>query len=258
MMRTTIPSRRSRCPATCQRRCATAKRPDRASPVQLPDQFLERRRRAGPKGQLAQYRWFKQMEYQEKLAARAEREAAMLRVAQGAVRPPDLVTEEGENDEDFLNRYRRQRLRELQVEATRPTFGSLRREVSKDDYLAAIDLDPRIVVVVHLTDPSLPPCRRLEALLDGLARRRPEILFISMTLHEAGQQFDSEVMPVLAFYQAGLVVDTLFQVTAELDIHAEHDDLEYLVDATAPFQRGVPVDIPADDAGSDSLDDDVG
>lgn len=235
-----------------------------------------RRRRAGPKGKLAQcefvlccdaapdvigqairswiralhaltrrYKWFKKMQYQEKLAYKAERDAALLRVAVGAVRLPNVTApiqqdkdDEDEDDEadEFMRAYRERRLRELKLVANKPSFGLLRREVSKDEYLEAINVDPRVVVVVHLIDPRLPPCRRLEALLEVIARRRPEISFISMNVEEAGQDYDPEVMPLLALYQAGEVVDTIFCVTSQLDLDAEYDDLERMIDLTAPFE----------------------
>jgi len=183
------------------------------------------------------------MEYQEKLAEKAEREAAMLRVAVGTT--PQTVESDDDEDDDFLRAYRERRLRELKRDADKPSFGAFRREVSKEDYLSALDLDPRVVVVVHISEPRLPPCRRLEGLLDVLARRRPDILFISITVDETGQDFDPDVMPVLALYQDGHVVDTLFRVTANLDVATEHDDLECLIDSSAAFQAPPqPLDVP--------------
>lgn len=185
------------------------------------------------------------MQYHERLAYKAERDAALLRVAVGAVRPPDIAEPIQQDDEDedeeegdeFVRAYRERRLRELKLVANTPSFGLLRREVSKDEYLEALDVDPRVVVVVHLIEPRLPPCRRLEALLEVIARRRPEILFISMTVEEAGQDYDPEVMPLLALYQAGEIVDTVFCVTSQLDLDAEYDDLERIIDSTVPFEK---------------------
>lgn len=182
--------------------------------------------RAGAKGQLAQYRYFKRMEYQEKMLDKAQRQAALFRAAAGAVR----------DDDDFLASYRERRLNELKEEASKPVFGSLRRDATKDDYLAAIAV-PRVVVVVHLHEPRHPACRRLEDILAVLATRRKDISFLSMTLDEAGQTFDRDVLPVLALYKDGDIVDSLFCVTNDLDVLSEHDDLERLIDTSAAFAK---------------------
>ncbi|KAJ8608289.1 hypothetical protein CTAYLR_010381 [Chrysophaeum taylorii] len=201
-------------------------------------------RRGGPKGQIAQYNWFKRMEYQEKLAAKAEREATLLRIATGTVRDPDAplpvaeaaaADNNDDDDDEFIRAYRERRLRELKEDASKPVFGALRRDLTKDEYLAAITADPRIVVVLHIHDPRLPPCRRLEAILEVVAARRPDISFVSMTVDELGDDFDTDVMPILALYKAAEVADTLFRVTDNLDPHSEHDDLERLLDDCAVF-----------------------
>lgn len=180
--------------------------------------------RAGAKGQLAQYRYFKRMEYQEKMMDKAQRQAALVRAATGAVR------------DDFLDEYRERRINELKEEASKPVFGSLRRDATKDDYLAAIAV-PRVVVVVHLHEPRHPACRHLEDVLAVVATRRKDISFLSMTLDEAGQTFDRDVLPVLALYKDGDIVDSLFCVTDNLDVLSEHDDLELLIDTSAAFAK---------------------
>mmetsp|Transcript_12050 Transcript_12050/g.48501 ORF Transcript_12050/g.48501 Transcript_12050/m.48501 type:complete len:80 (-) Transcript_12050:656-895(-) len=57
-----------------------------------------------------------------------------------------------------------------------------------------------------------------------------------MTLDEAGESFDQDVLPVLAVYRGGDLVDTLFRVTSHLDARTEDSDLEELLDATTAFQ----------------------
>lgn len=168
------------------------------------------------------------------MAEKAEREAALIRIATGAVTLDDSEDDEFDDDE-FVKSYSEKRIQNM---AARPTFGAMRRHVDKDQYLSAIEkTDPRVIVVVHLSDPRLPPCRRVEALLGLVAQRQIGTLFVSMTVDEAGQSFDPEVMPVIALYQNGEIVDTLFEVTAHLH-EDDQEDLDALIRTSiAPFLK---------------------
>mmetsp|Transcript_18962 Transcript_18962/g.28616 ORF Transcript_18962/g.28616 Transcript_18962/m.28616 type:complete len:259 (+) Transcript_18962:103-879(+) len=213
------------------------KNPNVSSPAQLPEAMrygdAPGRQRAGIKGQLKQYRYFKRMEYLSKLAARAERDANCLRIANGAVRTEPFVSDpnirqisnsddddDEFEDDEFMTAFRARRIDELKRNASRPRFGSMRQCVSKAQYIAAIDNeDSRVITIVHLFDTSLPSSRHLEALLVQLASRRSDICFLSMTIEEAEcsqHEFDNSVLPILVLYRSGEVVDTLFRVTDSL------------------------------------------
>jgi len=199
-------------------------------------------RRGGVKGQLAQYKYFKKMQYEERLAKRRERVQVYVRTATGARRSPDDPVPEAscrrrpdadaddDEEDEFLRRYRERRVEELRRNAGKPSFGTMRHHVDKEDYVRALDVDDRVVVAVHLTEPTYPSCRRLEASLALVAPRRPDLSFVSMTLAEAEQPFEPHLLPILALYKGGDVVETLFRVTERLDPLNELADLEELID----------------------------
>ena len=203
-------------------------------------------RRGGPKGQLAQYRYFKKMQYAERMAKKVEREALYVSAATGSKRRPgdpmpqdddDDDDDDEREDDDFLKVYRTRRLEELQRTAGMPRFGHHRCQINKAAYLAAISVDPRIVVAVHLHEPTFPSSRRLEAALASLAPKRPDVSFLSITLDEAEQPFEPDLLPILVLYKDADVVDTFFRVTNDLDPLNDVADLEDIIDNSNAFCR---------------------
>jgi len=220
---------------------------------------------AGAKGILAQHKYFKKMQHAERIELADERSRRLLEVARGSARganapppPPPRLDERArealrdardaaagddsdatDEDEDaFLADYRKMRLAALQARFGMPTFGTYRTNASKEEYLEALDVDPRAVVVVHLYEPTYPPCRALNAALALLAARRRDVSFLGMRLDEAGdhcRNWDSEVLPVLAVYQAGEVKETLFMVGQDIGRTFDHADIESLLDTVPCF-----------------------
>ena len=232
------------------------------------------RKMPGNKGILAQHRYFKKMQYAERIELAEERHRKLLGIAQGVSRdpnapppPPATLTEaqrermreigeemrgqidddddgsddsDDEDDAQFLAEYRKMRVAALQAQRGMPEFGAYRVNVTKEDYLAALDTDPRSLVVVHLYEPTMPKCRTVNRCLDILAGRRREVNFIGMRLSEAGDScynWDSEVLPVLVVYRAGEVVTTFFQVGKDVGATFDHADVESLLDTCAAFHE---------------------
>ena len=124
-----------------------------------------------------------QRDHQKAEAAAREQDAAAQReayriAAYGATVPStqNTSTECEDVDEDFLE-LRRKRLEGLKKAAQQaqqapfPVFGEV-REVDPSGLLDGVDNeDPRVLVVVHLYAPRLPPCVRLNNALESLARR---------------------------------------------------------------------------------------
>lgn len=98
-------------------------------------------------------------------------------VVQGsALAPPtesqaDIGDEEEEDEEDacdeeFLGSYRRRRLEQLKASAGRPHFGQI-READRGSFVSEVDTeDPRTCVVVHLYEPYIGACGRLNRFLE--------------------------------------------------------------------------------------------
>lgn len=78
------------------------------------------------------------------------------------------------DDEGFLGSYRRRRLEQLKATAGRPQFGQI-VEAERATFVSAVDTeDPRTSVVVHLYEPYIDACRRMNRFLEvrtGAARK---------------------------------------------------------------------------------------
>ena len=78
-----------------------------------------------------------------------------------------------DDDDEFMREYRQSRLVELKKEsvqaAAAEVFGFV-KEVSAQTFLEEVDAcDKRVVVVVHVYEPSVQSCVRVNRFLDGIA-----------------------------------------------------------------------------------------
>ena len=78
--------------------------------------------------------------------------------------------EENAGDEEFLGSYRRRRLEQLKASAGRPHFGQI-RETDRTSFVSEVDTeDPRTFVVVHLYEPYIGACGRMNRFLEVICR----------------------------------------------------------------------------------------
>ena len=81
----------------------------------------------------------------------------------------DSDSDDDDDDEDdggFLGSYRRRRLEQLKATAGRPQFGQI-KEAERSTFVSAVDTeDPRTSVVVHLYEPYIGACRRMNRFLE--------------------------------------------------------------------------------------------
>ncbi|CAN0279585.1 unnamed protein product, partial [Ectocarpus fasciculatus] len=118
----------------------------------------------------------------EDLVAKEYRAAMLKRMTEGHTVPGSLAatatttatTGEGSDDDDddddddegFLGSYRRRRLEQLKATAGRPQFGQI-VEAERSTFVSAVDTeDPRTSVVVHLYEPYIDACRRMNRFLE--------------------------------------------------------------------------------------------
>jgi hypothetical protein len=131
-------------------------------------------------------------------AQRAAAAAAGVKPGAGA---PDADAEE-----DFVAKYRAERLAQLKRTHTRRTFGALTR-VTPFQFVDEVDQeDPRVVVVVHLHDDSVPACRDVSQCLGHIAAHRRSVKFLSLAAHDArhltGDSKDNDFpAPTLMIYK---------------------------------------------------------
>lgn len=93
--------------------------------------------------------------------------SAAVATATAANGSDDSEDDDGEDgDEGFLGSYRRRRLEQLKATAGRPHFGQI-IEAEPATFVSAVDTeDPRTSVVVHLYEPYIDACRRMNRFLE--------------------------------------------------------------------------------------------
>ncbi|GJJ72536.1 hypothetical protein EMPS_04894 [Entomortierella parvispora] len=226
------------------------------------NKYLERDSGAntGPKGVLADQKYHRQQQLQERMAetqsynARMESKAmttTTFREDQTAETKSkkDLekehmtpeqrkMAEELEDDEDekkILERIRGNRLKEMAFSAQtgkggllkRKTFGYL-MEMNAAQYVAAIDSEKKdVTVVIHIYSDYNADCKKLDSSLITLAGQYASTKFIRIKAREV--DFDEEVCPTVLVYRAGDLIANLVMVTYDLPADYTTSDVEELL-----------------------------
>ncbi|CAM9940217.1 unnamed protein product [Phaeothamnion confervicola] len=207
--------------------------------------------KTGPKGVLNDYRAAKAAESAQRQMDREYREAALRRIAEGcripvedplaAVAADAASAAEEEAEDEFLRRNRATRLAQLRAAADRPQFGAV-REVDRSEFVGAVDaVDARTHVVVHVYEPYVRACQRLNRHLELLCRRLPEVTlsirsfafgfafcclhpscfafsvkFLRLLSTAADADYDPVALPTLLVYRRGEVVACVTRITDDL------------------------------------------
>uniref|UniRef100_A0A7R9UGG9 Phosducin domain-containing protein n=1 Tax=Pinguiococcus pyrenoidosus TaxID=172671 RepID=A0A7R9UGG9_9STRA len=200
----------------------------------------------GVKGVLRDFEEWRDEEDAKETSDAMRRNAALQRAARGAIRAADggahanVENADIDSDDEFLERYRRQRMSQLMAAAAAPTFGEV-AEVSGDDFVETVDaVDPRAFVVVHLYEPFVHLCTKMNRVLEILARRQPSVKFLRMRADECrrttGQEFDAIALPTLLVYRGGQTVATIVRVQDEVGEGLQANDVEWLLGLEGVFQ----------------------
>ena len=198
----------------------------------------------GPKGVLADAKMSKALDKAEREAKKQQREAVLRRMVEGHKVPAGDVTaaaaarseeldeeDEEENDTDddededdeFMRSFREKRLGELRQQqhsaAAAPPpkeFGAC-VDVDAERLVDELDReDSRVLVVLHLYEPSVPTCVRLNRLLDDIAAARPRVKFLRMPGGSNGISLDRATLPILSLYRGGESTAVLAAIAHEL------------------------------------------
>ena len=198
----------------------------------------------GPKGVQADARMDKALDKAEREARQHQREAILTRMVEGhkvrdgtggilsasaaraRVDAGDVEEEndeEDDDDEEFMRSFREKRLQEMQQArlqlgaAHSPEFGSC---IDVDNASLAEELDrpehSRVVVVLHLYEPSVPTCTRLNRILDELAGSMPQVKFLRMPAADNGMAVDRVALPILSLYRGQESLGVLAAIAHEL------------------------------------------
>ena len=141
--------------------------------------------RTGPKGVLQDYKMEKQRQEHNKAVEKETLDSILHRMAYGATlengevsmsqasklekdkKPKSKYDKDydsnssSDESDDFLKEYRQKRMIQLQQASQWPCFGEI-TEVDIMDYTSIVDkTDPRVMVVIHMYEPSMRECNKL-------------------------------------------------------------------------------------------------
>ncbi|PAA52892.1 hypothetical protein BOX15_Mlig029108g2, partial [Macrostomum lignano] len=216
---------------------------------QQPQQQLEEPREwrgaatnTGPKGVVADWRRFKQLEAEARTDQEAERLALAARLSAATAcrtaaedeREAQLDAELEEAmtqiDDEFLVQYRRQRIEEMrQSLAQRKLFGRV-VHLDRGSFVQAVDAEsPDVKVLVHIYDSiEEPACAAVNAALDELAGRYLTVKFCRIQASQAlvSRRFIERGLPALVVYKAGEVTSSFVALGRELGDQCSTNQLE--------------------------------
>jgi thiol-disulfide isomerase/thioredoxin len=90
----------------------------------------------------------------------------------------ELDEMEDDLDEEFLKKYKEQRLQEMQGDKEKPKFSGV-REITKQDYVDEVTNAPKgTYVIIHLYQTYIEACGVMNQVFDELAPKYPQLKFV--------------------------------------------------------------------------------
>ncbi|KAI8969180.1 thioredoxin-like protein [Mycotypha africana] len=209
----------------------------------------------GPKGVIADHKYYKQQQLADKSKAYADYNAHMRAKAlttttylQDLQQQEELVLEhkpsplsgaknliydeddqlEGDDD-TFLKDYRQKRLLELKrlqernhaLRQQQKRFGQL-KTIAADDYADEVDNEWKSVpVIIHLFDSSLPKCKELDTILTDLSKKYRLAKFLRVSAQDL--DFDLVGSPAILAYKGGILVANLVRLVDQCSATSRFD-----------------------------------
>ncbi|XP_071961417.1 phosducin-like protein [Antedon mediterranea] len=209
-------------------------------PVFIPNDELGSRSttKTGPKGVIADWRRYKQLENEKREQQEVERKALHKKLAltcRSNLDEDKSKKEEEEAelgivlDEEFLRKYREDRLREMRTAAKHsPTFGKV-LDLEGDEYVDAIDNEnEHVTVMVHIYLDNIVACNAVNGCFQCLAKEYPKVKFCTVKADkvQVSKSFSTSALPALLVYRGGNVLGNFVRVSDELGEDFYSNDLE--------------------------------
>ncbi|KAA8584432.1 hypothetical protein FQN60_008217 [Etheostoma spectabile] len=143
------------------------------------------------------------------------------------------MLQEEEDDEDFLQHYRLQRIEEMRRQLCHgKRFAQVYELNSGEDFLEALDReDQSILVMIHIYEPDVPGCEAMRGSLMCLAQEYPLVKFCSVrsSAISTSALFKESALPALLVYKGGDLIGNFVRVTDQLGEDFFAVDLEALL-----------------------------
>ncbi|XP_068609500.1 phosducin-like protein [Brachionichthys hirsutus] len=211
----------------------------------------------GPKGVINDWRKYKQLEVEQKQEQKNEMERLIKKLSMTCRSDLDLerdeakqkelrdkikgkmtmqeynMLQEEEDDEDFLQHYRMQRIEEMRRQLCRgKRFERVFELNSGEDFLEALDQeDKSTLVMIHIYEPDVPGCEAMSGSLLCLAQEYPLAKFCSVrsSAISTSALFRDGALPALLVYRGGDLIGNFVRLTDQLGEDFFAVDLEALL-----------------------------
>ncbi|XP_041826628.1 phosducin-like protein [Melanotaenia boesemani] len=211
----------------------------------------------GPKGVINDWRKYKQLEVEQKQEQKKEMERLIKKLSMTCRSDLDLekdkekqkelqdkitskmtmqeynMLQEEEDDEDFLQHYRMQRIEEMRRQLCRgKRFEQVYELNSGEDFLEALDKeDKSTLVMIHIYEPDVPGCEAMSGSLLCLAQEYPLVKFCSVrsSAISTSALFRDSALPALLVYKGGDLIGNFVRLTDQLGEDFFAVDLEALL-----------------------------
>lgn len=198
----------------------------------------------GPKGVINDWRKFKQLEVEQKQEQKREMERLIKKLSMTCRSDLDLekdkekqkeladkikgkmtmqeynMLQEEEDDEDFLQHYRMQRIEEMRRQLCRgKRFAQVYELNGGEDFLEALDQeDQSTLVMIHIYESDIPGCEAMSGSLMCLAQEYPLVKFCSVrsSAISTSALFRDSALPALLVYKGGDLIGNFVRVTDQL------------------------------------------
>jgi hypothetical protein len=119
---------------------------------------------------------------------------------------------EDDLDEEFLNQYKQQRLKEITEEKAKPKFVGL-REISRQDYIDEVtNAEKDTFVVLHLYQSFVETCTLINQVLDQLSHIHRNIKFLKIVSTKCIENYPDTHVPTIIVYKNGKMLHTIERV----------------------------------------------
>ncbi|KAK0147501.1 Phosducin-like protein [Merluccius polli] len=198
----------------------------------------------GPKGVINDWRKYKQLEVEQRQEQKNEMERLIKKLSMTCRSDLDLendkekqkeledkikgkmtmqeynMLQEQEDDEDFLQHYRMQRIEQMRRQLCRgKRFAQVFELASGEDFLEALDKeDKSTLVMIHIYEPDVAGCSAMHGSLLCLAQEYPLVKFCSVrsAAISTSALFRGSALPALLVYKAGDLIGNFVRVTDQL------------------------------------------
>lgn len=234
-------------------------------PLPEPNKWEGTATNTGPKGVIKDWQRFKQLEIEKRAEQDREKINLMKKLTltcrsvlddereKAVQEDPDLA--ELLND-DFLLEYQKQRMQEMLQNGNSQKFGKLIHLTDSQQYLDAIDKEPKhVTVIIHIYEEHSEACHVTNCCLEELCLEYPAVKFCKIIASKAGmsKHFKASGVPAILVYKSGQLVGNFIKISNDLGSDFSREDLQdFLIEHGMLFDKSCVPTIISSQVNNDS------